>query len=145
MVCFTVLGLSPRTAACASVVGCGLWPRFLDPSQSNRREAGSPIFDEPKIAESRRTVTISKEALDALKAHRQEFERRKLEDGYAPFDLLFAASIGTPYSESNLGREFKRALARAGLASSIRFHDLRHAAATLMLAAGMNIKRLRPI
>jgi integrase len=121
--------------------------KVLDPSQSNRREAGSPIFDEPKIAKSRRTVTISKEAVDALKAHRdrQEFERRKLEDGYAPFDLLFATSIGTPYSESNLGREFKRALARAGLASSITFHDLRHAAATLMLAAGMNIKRLRPI
>ena len=37
-------------------------------------------------------------------------------------------------------RSFKAALKRAGLPESIRFHDLRHAAATLMLAAGVDAK-----
>jgi integrase len=35
---------------------------------------------------------------------------------------------------------FKQALKRAGLSSQVRFHDLRHFAATLMLAAGVHPK-----
>ena len=40
----------------------------------------------------------------------------------------------------NVHRAFKAALARAGLPASIRFHDLRHAAATLMLADKVPLK-----
>jgi integrase len=40
----------------------------------------------------------------------------------------------------NVLRAFKQALTRAGLPQSIRFHDLRHAHATLMLRAGVPLK-----
>ncbi|HZT07358.1 MAG TPA: tyrosine-type recombinase/integrase [Chloroflexota bacterium] len=46
----------------------------------------------------------------------------------------------TPLSARNVHRAFKRALACAGLPSSVRFHDLRHFAGTAMLAAGVHPK-----
>lgn len=48
---------------------------------------------------------------------------------------MFASSIGTPMSSRNVTQALQAALARAGLPRQ-RFHDLRHAYATLMLEAG---------
>jgi integrase len=47
-------------------------------------------------------------------------------------DLIFPCSVGSPGDPSNLRIDFNHVLARAGL-SKIRFHDLRHTAASLML------------
>jgi integrase len=53
---------------------------------------------------------------------------------------VFATEIGTPLEPSNIdSRSFKPLLAKAGL-KSIRFHDLRHTCATLMLSQGVNLK-----
>ena len=41
--------------------------------------------------------------------------------------------------------QFKRALAQAELPKTIRFHDLRHTAATLMLASGVDIPSVAAI
>ena len=51
-----------------------------------------------------------------------------------------ASLIGTPLDKHNVTRLFKAALKRAGLRESVRFHDLRHAAATLMIEAGVDTK-----
>ena len=40
----------------------------------------------------------------------------------------------------NVIRDFNKALERAGLPDRVRFHDLRHAHATLMLRAGVRLK-----
>jgi integrase len=53
---------------------------------------------------------------------------------------VFASRIGTPLLVRNVIRSFKATLARAGLPTRYRVHDLRHAAATLMLAAGVHPK-----
>ena len=42
--------------------------------------------------------------------------------------------------QRNVIRDFKRALERADLPKTVRFHDLRHAHATLMLRAGVPLK-----
>jgi integrase len=55
-------------------------------------------------------------------------------------DLVFPSSVGTPVSGGNLNRAFKVLLKRAGLPQSIRFHDLRHTCATLLLRQGVNPK-----
>lgn len=47
-------------------------------------------------------------------------------------DLIFPSEIGTPIDQSNLVAEFKAILELAGL-PEIRFHDLRHTAASVML------------
>ena len=53
--------------------------------------------------------------------------------------MIFPTSKGTPMDPSNLYHNFKRLLIEAGL-PDIRFHDLRHTAATLMLQQGVHPK-----
>ncbi len=57
-----------------------------------------------------------------------------------PSDLVFVNTVGKPVSATNLTkRDFKALLAAAGL-PNIRFHDLRHSHATLLLERGVNAK-----
>ena len=59
---------------------------------------------------------------------------------YQPGGLIFATESGTIINPSNLrNRSFKPLLKRAGL-PPIRFHDLRHTCATLLLGRDVNAK-----
>ncbi len=101
-------------------------------------KGGVPQFGEPKTAKSRRTVALSPEAVVGLRAHRarQNEERLRLGEGYAGYGLVFASRIGTPLDQKTVTYAFKRALNRVGLLRTVRFHDLRHGAITMMLSAG---------
>jgi len=103
---------------------------------------GQPILQDQKTISSRRVLSIPGEAVQALIAHqdRQNFERTKLGEAYQDFDLVFATKLGTALSERNVIRAFKRALERAGLRTEVRLHDLRHAHATALAEAGINLK-----
>jgi len=50
--------------------------------------------------------------------------------------MIFSSSVGTPVDQRNLDRDFKTVLKKANL-EEIRFHDLRHTAASLMLNNGI--------
>jgi integrase len=85
------------------------------------------VFQEPKTKGSRRTIPLGPQLQAALREHRMA-SRWKGED-----DLIFPNQDGGPLDRQNLvNREFRPALKKAGL-PRIRFHDLRHTAATLML------------
>ncbi len=105
-------------------------------------------FSEPKSAAGRRTLDISAPLIAILREHRaQQNELRLMLGGeYVYQDLMFATSVpvggrpaGGPQNARNVYRDFKAILRRAGL-PEIRFHDLRHTAATLMLLGGVNAK-----
>jgi len=65
-------------------------------------------------------------------------ERERLMGLWQDNDLVFCSTIGTPLSRHNLvRRSFKPLLQKAGLPHTIRFHDLRHTCATLLLAKGV--------
>lgn len=102
----------------------------------------APHFGEPKTGTSRRTISLPSEALAVLRTHRARQNEERLAAGldWADYGLVFATHLGTPLIARNVVRDFKRALARAGLPGTIRFHDLRHAHATLMLRAGVPLK-----
>ena len=88
-----------------------------------------------KTARSRRTVKLSRTALEALTSHltRQLGEIDRAGDSWRENGLVFATEIGTPLNRHNLTqRSFRPLLAKAGL-PQIRFHDLRHTCATLLL------------
>ena len=70
---------------------------------------------------------------------RQGAERLHLGPEYADDGLVFCTQLGTPLDQAVVQAAFKRALARADLPLAVRFHDLRHTAATLMLANGVDI------
>jgi integrase len=52
------------------------------------------------------------------------------------YGLIFPSKVGTPDDPSNLRKDFIKVLSRAGL-PIMRFHDLRHTAASLMLNNGV--------
>lgn len=104
--------------------------------------AGVPTFGEPKTKRSRRTVPLSVDAIAALRAHRkrQAEERLKLGSEYGAYNLVFATELGTPLTGWRArAYYFKRALGWAKLPAKIRIHDLRHAAATMMLGSGVDV------
>ncbi|MBI5493758.1 MAG: site-specific integrase [Deltaproteobacteria bacterium] len=96
--------------------------------------AGKLRLSETKSGKVRR-VDLDAHTVDALREHR----KRMLAEGH-PGPWVFPDTEGNPLRKSNLvRRSFKPLLKRAGL-PDIRFHDLRHAAATLMLLQGVNPK-----
>jgi integrase len=69
----------------------------------------------------------------------QLVERQVAGNSWKENDMIFPSSTGTPMDPSNLYHNFKKLLLEAGL-PDIRFHDLRHTAATLMLQQGTHPK-----
>ena len=102
---------------------------------------GLPAFGEPKTERSRRTITVPPEAVAALRTQRarQAQARLLLGPAYTDLGLVFATQVGRPLLARNVTRAFKVALERAGLPKATRFHDLRHAHATALIAAGVPI------
>jgi integrase len=90
---------------------------------------------EPKTAGSRRRILLPPFAVDALRGHL----RQQLAAGYAGAETIFTNDAGGFPRQSDERRRFQRIVAAAGV-PSIRFHDLRHSAATLLLAAGEHVK-----
>jgi integrase len=99
------------------------------------------VFVTPKTARSRRMILLSQRAIDALRAHRdrQVFQRRKAGSAWQEQDLVFASATGGPIDPSWSRQTFYAALKAAGL-PRVRFHDLRHTAATLALVQGVHPK-----
>ena len=100
------------------------------------------LLGEPKTKRSRRTVRVSETAVEALKKHlaRQVREKKYLNELYRDQGLIFTTQRGTLVNPTDLRkRSFKPLLEKAGL-PPIRFHDLRHTCATLLLSSNVNPK-----
>jgi integrase len=101
---------------------------------------GGYIFEAPKSGKGR-SIRLTRRATAALRSHRkrQLEERMKLAGLWTDHGLVFTSGVGTPLLGGNLNRSFKATLRRAGL-PEVRFHDLRHTCATLLLKQGVNPK-----
>ncbi|MGZ3617912.1 MAG: site-specific integrase [Ktedonobacteraceae bacterium] len=97
---------------------------------------------EPKTAKSRRSVHLAPMVVDALKRHRIRQNELRLSTGPAWDEQgwIFCNAVGKPIEVGNMTRRsFRPLLAKTGL-PIIRFHDLRHSAATLLLTARIHPK-----
>ena len=99
------------------------------------------LFEPPKNGKGR-SVKLTARAVEALRNHltRQIEGIESLGDRYRDQGLVFPSRVGTPMNAKNLtARSFKPLLKKAGV-PDIRFHDLRHTFATLMLQNGEHPK-----
>jgi integrase len=99
------------------------------------------VFGEPKTAKGRRQVALPKTVREVLRRHRvtQAEDRLRMGPVWNDCGLVFTNPTGGPMDPSALTRRFQRLLKAAGL-TAVRFHDLRHTHATLMLKQGVHPK-----
>ncbi len=107
---------------------------------------GAPSFVEPKSRRSRRTLTLPVPLLAMLKRHRTRQKEERLIAGprWHDHELVFTTPIGTPLDGSNVRKQFAAHLETADL-PAIRFHDLRHSAASLLAARGVSQRTVMEI
>jgi integrase len=96
---------------------------------------------EPKTRSSRRSVQLADVAVRALRRRRLAYleEQIAAANFWQPRDLVFCSETGGYVHAARLSEDFAAILRDAGL-PHVRFHDLRHTAATLMLGEGVHPK-----
>jgi integrase len=102
------------------------------------------VPSEPKNA-SRRTVDLLQKAAEALRSHRErQMDQPTIGAQWTDNGLVFTTTtIGTPLEAQKIvNRHFKPLLRRTGL-PNIRWHDLRHTCATLLLGRGVHPKMVQ--
>lgn len=111
-----------------------------------QRIGGALVRTETKNNSSRRMLRVPAAALRALREHRvKQMEERLLAgDKWQDSGLVFTTTRGTPLDPRNVLRHFARVLTAAGIAH-VRFHDLRHSCATLLLAQGVPARMVQDI
>jgi len=114
---------------------------ILRGSRQLKREGSRLVTTDTKTSLSRRAVNLSKPMLKALISHedRQRAEKTELAESWVDSGYIFTSSVGTPIDPRNLYREFQSLCRKAEL-GDWHPHELRHSAASLMLAQGVKIQ-----
>ena len=99
------------------------------------------VETEPKTKAGRRKIMLPDVVIEGLTRHqeRQTEMRCKVGEKWHEQGLVFPAAYGGFLQANSLWASFKRLLKRAGL-PDVRFHDLRHSAATILFAAKVDLK-----
>ena len=115
--------------------------RSISVSRTLYKRRGVCQFNEPKSERSRRRVAMTSKLAEFLGEYRLERERLYHQTGRTVTldDLVFASVEGAPIDAGVLSHAFARTTKRAGL-GNVRFHDLRHTFASLMLQRGAKPK-----
>jgi integrase len=103
---------------------------------------GGPSLTEPKTRGSRRSIRLTASAVDALERHRerQEAEGAASGDDWNAWSLVFCTRRGTPVRRDTLHAKHWKPLLKRSRLPDIRFHDLRHTCATLLLTKAVHPK-----
>ena len=99
------------------------------------------VMGATKTHRSRRHVALAASTTDQLKSHKAAQNEHRLAWGKAwtDNDLVFPGPLGEPYPARDVSRRFSTIVRKAHL-EPLRFHDLRHTAASLMLRSGIGPK-----
>lgn len=114
----------------------------VDPETGKRR--GRLVEKDLKTEASKASLGVPAALVEVLRAHRAEqLAERLAAPVWADPDLVFATSAGTALDPRNVNRSWEAVCKRAG--TSIRLHDLRHAAASLAFAEGASMKEVQAL
>ncbi len=104
------------------------------------------VVNDPKSKSSRRKILLPDLAIQALQEHRERQKQERLRAGDIWIDqgFVFTNRRGGRIEPHYVLRHFKKMLHDLGL-SDMRFHDLRHSAATILLALGVDLKVIQKL
>ena len=144
-----LLGLRPGEVAGLTwpMVDLDSTPPTVRIEHSLRRTADGMVLVPPKTASSRRTIALPQACVDALREQRarQASDAKAAGERWAnPDQLVFTSETGSPLDPSNTRRAFDRIAAQAGL-EHVHPHQLRHAAASLLSAAGVRLEDIADV
>jgi integrase len=100
------------------------------------------VLQDLKTAKSRRALVLPEVCREGLRAHRMRQLEDRLKAGAQwsnQHDLVFASRRGSPLDPRNVLRAFYAVLVSAGITPRRRFHDLRHSAASILIAQGVQL------
>jgi integrase len=109
----------------------------LSISRTLQNVGGRPTEFGVKTRTSRRTVDLDRNTAAEIDRWRQQLRRDRLPNG--PNDWMFCNRSGRFLNPESISQLFDRVVQRASM-PRIRFHDLRHTHASLLVAAGVPIK-----
>jgi integrase len=109
----------------------------LSVSRTLQNVGGRPVEFAPKTRTSRRSVVIDRATRDEIRGWRRQLGRDGLPCG--PDDWMFCNTTGRFLNPESISQLFDRIVQRSGL-RRVRFHDLRHTHASLLVADGTAIK-----
>ena len=136
-----------RRSECAGLRWCAVdfRARSMVINHTAVLSSGRVIYaDSVKTKSSYRTLPLS----DSLRRYltdlrrRQNANRKKYGKAYCQSDYVCCREDGSPLRPDYISREFERVCRRACL-PRIRFHDLRHSVATILLQQGSSLKQIQ--
>jgi integrase len=97
-------------------------------------------FNPPKTPNGMRIIELDDGDIDVLRLQLDKVAEMRSSGfrTWTEYGLVFPSRVGTPQHRTDVGIDFRRICREAGL-PAIRFHDLRHTAASLMIAHGEDI------
>jgi integrase len=106
-----------------------------------QRVGGELVANDVKTTKSRRAVNIAPPVAKILKARKvaQAKDRLAYGEAWVETGYVFTTQLGTPLDPRNIQRDFETICTKAGL-GKWHPHELRHSAASLMLAAGVPLQ-----
>jgi integrase len=120
---------------------------FVGASLEHSRAASDRVrFKAPKSKTSRRVIPLAPECVMLMRSHKaqQEEERGLAGDTYVDNDLVFPNPHGSPWPPDTFTMQFSKLAKSVGM-RGFRFHDLRHAFASLTLGDGVSIKEVQTL
>ncbi len=120
---------------------------FIADSLEHSRDASQRIrFKAPKSRTSRRVIPLAPACVTLLRSHKAQQEEEKVQAGaaYTDHDLVFLSLDGRPWPPDTFSAQFAKLAKSVGI-RGFRFHDLRHAFASITLADGVSIKEVQTL
>lgn len=103
---------------------------------------GRVVEDTPKSDAGDRSIALDEGTVEALRSHRKKqlVDRMMWGEAWVESGKVFTREDGSPLHPNDVTDQFQDELIIGAGLPPIRLHDLRHGAASLMMASGVDLK-----
>lgn len=137
---YTTLNLGLRIGELRGLKWSDINNTTLHIQRSISNDAATPIFGPPKTRKGDRYLPIPDDVMYELNKRKEAQNKDKQDHNrrWQDHDLIFTTRLGTAATKNRLVEPFKKLANEVGI-PQVRFHDLRHTAASLWIANGMDV------